>query len=268
MTVTEMSNEFDVLYNNIMSNQSPGIDEYEKSVFLTKAQYEILKAYFDARGNKYLQGFDGSEQRQMDFSAITKTANLEYVNIPPLQKFDIRSKTYFMPQDCFIIVNEQIFDTDENNQYSSTSIYTVEPITYQKYAAQMTKPYKYPPKNIVWRIITQRKDFEERETVCEIIGKFNHNYGDDQAPVYKMRYLRKPDPIILVNLHDEYDGLTIEGKYNRTSCELPDDLHHTIVQRAVELAAASYNPQMTNVLTSIGNVSSTNLGVVPQSNRD
>ena len=103
----------------------------------------------------------------------------------------------------------------------------------------MTKPYKYPPKNIVWRIITQRKDFDERETVCEIIGKFNRNYNDDQAPVYKMRYLKKPDPIILVNLHDEYDGLTIEGKYNRTSCELPDDLHHTIVQRAVELAAAS-----------------------------
>jgi len=37
MTVTEMSNEFDILYNNIMSNQAPGIDEYEKSVFLTKA---------------------------------------------------------------------------------------------------------------------------------------------------------------------------------------------------------------------------------------
>lgn len=37
MTLAEMSNEFDVLFNNIMSNQAPGIDEYEKSLFLTKA---------------------------------------------------------------------------------------------------------------------------------------------------------------------------------------------------------------------------------------
>lgn len=37
MTLQEFSDEFDVLYNNIMSNQAPGLDEYEKSVFLTKA---------------------------------------------------------------------------------------------------------------------------------------------------------------------------------------------------------------------------------------
>ncbi len=33
----EFSSEFDVLYNNITSNQAPGLDDYEKSVFLTKA---------------------------------------------------------------------------------------------------------------------------------------------------------------------------------------------------------------------------------------
>ena len=35
MTITEFSNQFDVLYNNITSNQAPGLNEYEKSVFLT-----------------------------------------------------------------------------------------------------------------------------------------------------------------------------------------------------------------------------------------
>ena len=58
MTIQEFSNEFDVLYNNIMSNQAPGLDEYEKSVFLTKAQNEILKNYFNPKGNKYQEGFD------------------------------------------------------------------------------------------------------------------------------------------------------------------------------------------------------------------
>mgnify|MGYP006975185555 CR=1 FL=1 len=36
MTNNEFSNEFDVLYQNITSNQAPGLDEYEKSVFLSK----------------------------------------------------------------------------------------------------------------------------------------------------------------------------------------------------------------------------------------
>jgi hypothetical protein len=37
MTTTEFSNEFDILYNSITSNMAPGLDEYEKSVFLTRA---------------------------------------------------------------------------------------------------------------------------------------------------------------------------------------------------------------------------------------
>ena len=73
MTNQEFSNEFDVLYNNIMSNQAPGLDEYEKSVFLTKAQDEIVKSYFDPRKNKPQEGFDGNEKRQIDFSMLIVT---------------------------------------------------------------------------------------------------------------------------------------------------------------------------------------------------
>jgi hypothetical protein len=48
----EFSSEFDVLYNNITSNQAPGLDEYEKSLFLTRAQDEVLKSYFNPKTNK------------------------------------------------------------------------------------------------------------------------------------------------------------------------------------------------------------------------
>lgn len=53
MTITEFSDQFDVLYNNITSNQAPGLNEYEKSLFLTKAEKEIVKNYFTAnsKGN-------------------------------------------------------------------------------------------------------------------------------------------------------------------------------------------------------------------------
>lgn len=70
MDNTEFSNQFDVLYNNVMSNAAPGLNEYEKSVFLTKAQNEIVKNYFNPKGNKYQEGFDDSAKRQIDFSEL------------------------------------------------------------------------------------------------------------------------------------------------------------------------------------------------------
>ncbi|MCI5629004.1 MAG: hypothetical protein MR840_02665 [Solobacterium sp.] len=58
MTTQEFNTEFDVLYNNIASNGAPGINEYEKSVFLTKAQNELIKAYFLKVSNKLQSGYD------------------------------------------------------------------------------------------------------------------------------------------------------------------------------------------------------------------
>lgn len=83
-----------------------------------------------------------------------------------------------------------------------------------------------------------------------------------------MRYLRRPKPIVLVELGTDYNGLSIDNEQHISQCELDPILHHEIVQRAVELAAATYDPQKVNVLTGIGNVSSTNLGVISQSNKD
>lgn len=82
MTNQEFSDQFDVLYNSITSNQAPGLDEYEKSVFLTKAQNEIVKAFFTPTYNKSRDGFDsvaiGGERRQIDFSMIMRTKS--YMN--------------------------------------------------------------------------------------------------------------------------------------------------------------------------------------------
>ena len=84
MNNSEFSDQFDVLYNNITSNQAPGLNEYEKSVFLTKAEKEIVKNYFSAGslGNNLHQGFDDSAKRQADFSVLMKTALCTQVSSP------------------------------------------------------------------------------------------------------------------------------------------------------------------------------------------
>ena len=71
MTLQEFNTNFDLLYNNIASNQAPGLKKKKKSVFLTNAQLELVKNYFNPKGNKYQEGFDQSPKRQLDFSTIT-----------------------------------------------------------------------------------------------------------------------------------------------------------------------------------------------------
>lgn len=143
MTNLEFSNEFDVLYNNITSNQAPGLDEYEKSVFLTNAQDDIIKAYFNPRQNRVQQGFDESQKRQIDFSSLMKTKTLDESLVN--SKFDSRSITYRMPSDLLLFVNEAC--QDKNYRY------VVIPISYQEYDRLMLKPYQYPIKRGVWRLI-------------------------------------------------------------------------------------------------------------------
>ena len=58
MTCAEFSNEFDILLNSYSNNPSDiKIDEYEKSIYLTQAQEEIIKnLYFDT--TYYLHKFN------------------------------------------------------------------------------------------------------------------------------------------------------------------------------------------------------------------
>lgn len=61
MTNKEFSNEFDILYNSISSNLAPSLNEYEKSVLLTRAQEELIKEL--VTGNNQLgKAFDKDEE--------------------------------------------------------------------------------------------------------------------------------------------------------------------------------------------------------------
>ena len=62
--------DFDILYNNIMSNSAPGLDNIEKAFFLNKAQDELIKNYFNPKGNKYQEGVDDGPKRQINFSKL------------------------------------------------------------------------------------------------------------------------------------------------------------------------------------------------------
>ena len=147
MGTQEFSDQFDVLYNNITSNQAPGLNEYEKSVFLTKAQEEIVKNYFSPKANPKGDGFDDSPKRQADFSTLIRVGTMQPTTSI---QFDRRTttKVFNYPNaDIFLVLNEQVRD--------SVYDYVVRPISYEEYDRLMSKPYKYPPKYQAWRLITE-----------------------------------------------------------------------------------------------------------------
>lgn len=51
MNNKEFSNEFDILYNNLMSNNAAPLNEYEKSVLLTQSQESIVIDIYNGRFN-------------------------------------------------------------------------------------------------------------------------------------------------------------------------------------------------------------------------
>lgn len=220
MSNTEFSNQFDVLYNNIMSNAAPGLNEYEKSVFLTKAQNEIVKNYFNPKGNKYQEGFDDSAKRQIDFSELITTKKL--ATTATGTTYDKRGKLYDLSSEKIMFIIQESIDTNNGT-------FQVIPIRFDEYMRLMSKPYKEPLKWQAWRIIT---DSNYR---VELIA-----HSNDTISSYNIRYVRIPKPIVLIDLSSEYGDLTIDGIDEVSDCELNEILHEEILQRAVELAKAAY----------------------------
>ena len=72
MTVEELNNEFDIHYNSIAGQSSPNLDLYEKSIFFTKAQLELVKNYYDPQSNRKQKGFEASEKRRTDLKELIK----------------------------------------------------------------------------------------------------------------------------------------------------------------------------------------------------
>lgn len=231
MSPTEFADRFDVLYNNIMSNAAPGLNEYEKSVFLTKAQSEIIKNYFNPGGNKYREGFDQSPKRQIDFSMLMKNANLTSNNI---STYDVRGTSYTFPSDVFIIVNESLLILNSSNKV--TNVRQVIPITYDTYTRLMSKPFKEPLKNQAWRLIPGISG--GGSATAEIIPNNVDRKATKQQ--YQIRYIKKPRPIIVADLDQTVGDVTIDGAYTAQTSELDPSIHEEILQRAVELAKASY----------------------------
>lgn len=220
MNNVEFSNQFDTLWNNINSNQAPGLNEYEKSVFLTKAQDEVLKNYFNPKSNPKQEGYDDSIKRQADFSGLMREdEGIIYDN--PSSKFDPRSIVYKIPTEVYLIINEQILlqettqiPDSESSVVTTKGIRQVLPISYDEYQRLMSKPYKEPLKYQAWRLFTSTESNSfNGKRIAEVILT-STDRKSTYNKVYKIRYIKFPKPIILSDFSTAFgENLSING-YN------------------------------------------------------
>lgn len=235
MTNQEFRNQFDISYNAIASNSAPGIDDYELSVYLTTAQLEIVKNYYDPLSNRKQKGFESTEKRRRDLNQLVKdykTTN----TISNYSNINSQSKFYIVPDDLFLIVNEKAKIT--SNDCYSNKILTIKPMSYDEYNVQIDNPFEKPNEKIAWRLDLSNVN---NTKVVEIISP----YTILGTLEYQIRYIKYPKPIIITNLKTEFpnDNLTIDGIYVETACELNKEICREILDRAVLIALADYKPQ-------------------------
>lgn len=210
MTAAQMFSEFDLLWNNIMSNQAPGLVESEKAVFLTKAQDEIVKNYLvpQSQGNMLHAGIEDIPKRQVDFKNLIKVVNNLTAGSSTLARHHGGSSVMkTLPTDFLAILTETVTVSGIEAPLA------VMPITSSEFLRLMSKPYKYPLKGQCWRLMNDNGDIE-------IIPPYGTTVSS-----YILTYVKRPAAITSTS----------------STLEVPASIHEDIVQRAVELAKAVWS---------------------------
>lgn len=230
MNIQEFSNSFDTLLqpyiarNNVGEQNNLAFDEYEKSVFLTKAQEQIVLELY--------QELEQSEENRKYLSNLIKTNNYTPIGEQDntlINNTNFKSYKVEIDNSILFMIYEQCTLSDKNNCINNR-IVSVVPIIHDDLDKVLKNPFKSPNNRRVIRL-----DYDGK---VELISKYNISN-------YKVRYLKRPKPIILISLYDE-DSLSIDKdtlsteEINKVSNgETNPILHERIVQRAVQLAVQS-----------------------------
>lgn len=224
-TAQEWEQEFDLLYNNINSNVAPALDAYEKSVFLTMAQEQVVSTLYSggALGN---DSFETTEKLRRSLNILLKEAMISVntrmqAGTIVYEKGSLGGFIYTLPTDVQYIVYEMLGKPGAN--FLSEKI--VIPTTHDEIYKTLNNPFKSYNETRALRL-------DVGDNKVEIIGGTELN-------VYNVRYLRKPQPIILVDLTGTSDY--INGLQTQSLCELDEVLHRTILAQAVQLAVQAQN---------------------------
>ena len=224
MTTKEFSDAFDTMLNSYSDFSSIlAFDEYEKSLFLTQAQEQLIVELYSGRNNKALS-FEMTEELRSSLKGLIKTVTLNE-NSEDFKGISEYSKFFTLPEDVLFITYEVATLNDESTGCKNGSEILINPVTQDEFYRVMNNPFRQASKRKALRL-------DNGLNVAEIVTKYN-------IKDYTIRYLSKPTPIILADLED----VSIDGENKITECKLDSVMHRYILERAVALAIASRSIQ-------------------------
>lgn len=237
MTLSEFSREFDVLYNNIASGAAPGVNAYEKSLFLTYALETIVKEYYSGNIQKVVPSFEEDERKRRELAELVKPYSVSYdatLNAGLASK-KIHPKSVFfnIPDDVWFIIMEQAITYPDPCDNKPKSL-KITPIKHDYFLVNIESPFDRPDKKWAWRL-----DLESYEStkIVELV------YLPLPVQSYYMRYVERPAPIILEDFEDNPElsglGLSIRGLSVESENVLPS-LDREILELAVSNAILRY----------------------------
>ena len=237
MTTKEFSNQFDTLVDSYRRFKdfdrqqildSIEFDEYEKSVYLTMAQDELVVNFYNGK-NIYGEAFEDTEEMRRYLDVLVKTSKPNeviadesgsgsddgYVGVSSNSVF------YELPSDILFIVYEQAKLSDSGVGCYNGSLINVQPALHDEYNRIRKNPFRGPTRYRILRL-------DAGQSVVELVSKYS--FTD-----YMIRYIAKPSPIIL----EDIAPLSIRDEHKEQDCHLNSILHDIILKRAVQMALAS-----------------------------
>lgn len=218
MTTEEFSNEID-LFTNAYLPSGFILDEYEKSVLLTKAQEAVVVQLYGS--------FEKREISKELLSPLIKTVviNDEFIGEDAngniiTELFPISDCSYFykLPDDLWLITFEEVVIGSKDKCLNNKRL-SVVPTTQDKLSKILKNPFKGANDNRALRL-------NIADNVVEIISKH-------EVKRYYVRYIKKLTPIILTDLTD---STSIAGLNKRTECMLHESIHKDILATAIDMA--------------------------------
>lgn len=235
MNINQFSAQFDVLvdsyrrFKGLDRQEMPDsldFNEYDKSLFLSTAQDELVIDYYS--GKRIAEAFEETEEtrRALAELVIHREITVSEANPSSLTK---HSYTYTLPDKLWFIVYEGAVLDLEGSDACEDAINgigegaIIVPARYDELHSLLGNPFRGPKGNRVLRL-------DKTGNQVELIS-INHPIAK-----YVLRYIEQPSPIVLVDLPED---LNIRGINTATECQLPTQLHQVILERAVANAVRS-----------------------------
>lgn len=224
MTTKEFSDAID----SLLIPHNITLDEYEKSLFLTQAQEQIVIELYSGRSNK-VSSFESTEELRSNLRDLIKTEALtkSTQNNKGVSKY---SNFFIKPPDVLFITYEFATLSDEGAKCKNGDIISVTPITQDELEKVLKNPFRGTS-------IRRALRLDNSQNIIEIISKYN-------IKDYTIRYLAKPTPIVTANLAESsMESVSIDNVNTITECKLDSAIHRPILERAVALAIANRSMQ-------------------------